>query len=236
MLSSFLDEAGWYAVGILGLLLMVSLGTGLYLWWPRWGKVRKALTIKRGVGLARLNFDLHRVTGSYFAAVLLILAFSGIYFVYPEYVAVLLRPFMSVTQGPVDLTSAPFPNPAPIPLSRGVAVALERFPNAELVQLNTPEGPSGVYEVRVHQPDEKSKPHLSSGVWVDQYNGAVLAVLDGKALTFGDTFVDLLWRLHSGEALGLPGRVLVCLTGFVPLVLYTTGIMQWLHRRRVRLG
>ncbi len=29
-----LDRFGWNAVGILGLLLMVSIGSGLYLWWP----------------------------------------------------------------------------------------------------------------------------------------------------------------------------------------------------------
>jgi len=34
------------------------------------------------------------------------------------------------------------------------------------------------------------------------------------------------------EALRLPGRILVWITGFVPLVLYATGIIRWLQKRR----
>ena len=39
-----LDRFGWNAVGILGLLLIVSVGTGVYLWWPGLRGIRNAFS------------------------------------------------------------------------------------------------------------------------------------------------------------------------------------------------
>ena len=69
-------------------------------------------------------------------------------------------------------------------------------------------------------------------VWLDQYSGAVLKVRDWRNFTAGDTFVAWLFPLHNGEAFGLTGRGIVCVTGFAPLVLYVTGIRMWWLKRR----
>ena len=71
-------------------------------------------------------------------------------------------------------------------------------------------------------------------MWIDQYNGKVLAVQDPNQFTAGETFLNLMWPLHSGEALGLAGRILWCVTGFAPLILYVSGIIRWLQKRRAK--
>lgn len=58
---------------------------------------------------------------------------------------------------------------------------------------------------------------------------------DPNRFTAGETFLNLMWPLHNGDALRLPGRILVCITGFVPLVLYVTGIIRWLQKRRAMI-
>lgn len=226
------EEPGWYAVGILGLVLIVSLVTGIYLWWPARGKLKEAFTIKRSAGFARMIFDLHRVTGITFAMVLFILAVGGVYFVYPDYVQELVRPFSAVADGPEGLTSTVLPGVKFISVDQALARAKQVFPDAEPIRLTTPDGTAGVYHVLMRQPSEVNITYPSTGASIDQYSGAVLASRDYNNFTGGEKLLALLWSLHNGEALGLPGRILVCITGFVPLILYVTGIMQWLRKRR----
>ena len=52
--------------------------------------------------------------------------------------------------------------------------------------------------------------------------------------TAGDTFLAWQWPLHSGEAFGWAGRLLVCAAGLPPLVLSVTGYTVWQARRRAR--
>jgi uncharacterized iron-regulated membrane protein len=46
---------------------------------------------------------------------------------------------------------------------------------------------------------------------------------------------DARFGLHHGEAFGLPGRVLACIAGLVPLGLAITGWLRWGDRRRACL-
>ncbi|UEP31835.1 MULTISPECIES: PepSY domain-containing protein [unclassified Burkholderia] len=41
-----MDGAGRQVVGCLGLIALISVGSGLYLWWPRRRNVRAALTVR----------------------------------------------------------------------------------------------------------------------------------------------------------------------------------------------
>jgi len=34
----------------------------------------------------------------------------------------------------------------------------------------------------------------------------------------------------------LPGRILACIAGLLPALLWVTGLMRWLHKRRARLA
>jgi uncharacterized iron-regulated membrane protein len=69
-------------------------------------------------------------------------------------------------------------------------------------------------------------------IWVDPYDGTILAVNDPHQYTAGQKFLEWQYPLHSGEAFGLPGRIFVLILGFVPLLLYVTGLIRWLQKRR----
>ena len=57
-------------VGLSGALLMISVLTGLIVWWPLTGRWRQALTVKRKASAERLHYDLHKTAGFYSALVL----------------------------------------------------------------------------------------------------------------------------------------------------------------------
>lgn len=56
----------------------------------------------------------------------------------------------------------------------------------------------------------------------------MLAVRDSNQFSAEDVFIGVQWAFHSGDALGLPGYILWCVVGLVPLALYITGIIRWL--------
>lgn len=227
-----LGKTGHNIVGILGLVLMVSLGTGLYLWWPSPNRVRQAFIIKRGAGKPRLMFDIHRVAGIYGILILFILAFSGVYLVYPDYI----NSIVAISPGqktPKKWASTAGPGSKPISIEQAVLIAKQVFPDAEVKRISTPNGVVGVYKFSLRQPSEIFKTsYPETQVWIDQYSGTILGSLDPKNYPMMKTFLSIQWELHSGQAFGLSGRILVCIVGLVPLILYITGFIRWLQKRR----
>jgi uncharacterized iron-regulated membrane protein len=220
-----------------GLFLFISALTGLYLWWPRWAKIKQALSIKPHASIERLCFDLHKTVGFYSAIVLLILAFTGFSFAYGDYIKTVIRYFSSVKARHLEdpeVKSIVMDNALPLSADNVLAIANSVFPDALLRGLVTPDGKEGVYEVHKMQTSEANQRWARSKVWIDQYSGKVLAIQDPNQFTAGETFLNLMWPLHSGEALGFIGRLFWCLIGLAPLVLYVTGIMRWLQKRRAK--
>ncbi|MFA5921549.1 MAG: PepSY-associated TM helix domain-containing protein [Methylococcaceae bacterium] len=238
--SADIGMLGFQIVGFLGVLLFISLGTGVYLWWPRRGKLRQALTIKQGASAVRLNYDVHKTLGIYSSIVLLVLAFTGFSFPYRDWVQPVVVKLSPVNappfKNPPELKSTPLPGIKAITLSQAVAVADQVFPDAELRWVATPNGSDGYYVVEKRQEGELNIRRPRSKVWVEQYSGKILKVENPNDFTAGDIFLNLMFILHNGEALGLPGRILVCLTGLVLPTLYVTGLLHWLRKRRARNG
>jgi uncharacterized iron-regulated membrane protein len=71
-------------------------------------------------------------------------------------------------------------------------------------------------------------------VWLHPNGGAVLKSKHHSQGSSGDTFVAWQLPLHNGKAFGVVGRVVVCLLGFVPLIMAVTGIVIWLRKSRAR--
>lgn len=230
-----LGEWGETAVGISGLLLLLSVFSGVYLWWPRRGKIGQALTINFRAGRTRLNFDLHRVSGLYVGLVLLVVSFSGISMIFPRYAQLMVRMFLPVSDAHRALKSMPQPGRSPIAPSRAIAAASSVFPDADLTSIDLPSmGPEGAYVVRLRQPGEVRKSGGASVVWVDQYRGDILHIRNPRTMSAGDRF--LLWQfpLHNGEAFGLPGRIVILLSGLSLPLLYVTGLSIWWRKHQAR--
>jgi uncharacterized iron-regulated membrane protein len=47
-----------------------------------------------------------------------------------------------------------------------------------------------------------------------------------------DVFMQWQWPLHSGQAFGWTGRILVFITGLICPVLLVTGVIRWLQKRK----
>jgi uncharacterized iron-regulated membrane protein len=68
--------------GALAVLLSVS--TGLLIWWPGIKNWRRSLLLRRGCGWRRFNWDLHGVIGFWGFGFAVVFAVSGLYLCFPE--------------------------------------------------------------------------------------------------------------------------------------------------------
>jgi len=74
--------AGREIVGAVGIAMLISSLSGIYLWWPGRGRLRAGLTTRRGFTLSR---NIHYLVGFYGSLMLAMLSFTGIYLAYPDF-------------------------------------------------------------------------------------------------------------------------------------------------------
>ncbi len=232
--SLLLEETGETIVGVVACVLFISVGSGMYLWWPARGNLRRAFTFTSGSSVIRRHHDLHKLGGMSGALVLLILSITGFYLAFPGPVTSTVRLFSPVRDDQSEVEPRAIPHDAAhrLPVTEVVAIAQRALPEAKLMWIGFPSRPDAVYSVGLRQPGEVREAEGQSQVWIDPYSGAVLRVRDSRTFTVGETIVTWLFPLHSGEAFGLTGRWIVLLTGFVPSLLYVTALRMWWLKRR----
>lgn len=229
-----LKDQGYLVAGLIALLLLFSLPTGLILWWPITGNWRAALTMKRSPNAQRLNLDLHRLAGLWTLPVLAALLVSGVYMDLPG-------PFMSglrllspgTRDGLGELAVAPLEGVTPIGPDEALAVARRAWPQGRLNYLLVPDAGRTTYQVTRSGVPGPSRFWSERTVAVDPWRAAVVGMRDAASRrTAGEAFVDWLWPLHSGKAFGWPGRILILLVGLSCPLLAVTGLLRWRRRRR----
>jgi len=236
--SFWLGANGSILTGTTALLMLVSLISGMVLWWPSRSRLRSALTIKRRASTERFNYDLHKVSGIYAALVLCILLFTGAYLSlqvpFPAQVKGLVSFFSPLTEKPKLFESTPIAGQAPIGINQAVSIANQLFPDGVITVVFLPVGDNGVFKVLKHKGNKIMFSSRQQTIVIDAYSGRLLYQTDQSKRTSGDIFNEWQLALHSGEAFGLTGQIIVLITGLAPLVLYVTGIIRWLQKRRVR--
>lgn len=223
-----------YVVGVPAIFLLVSTLVGLYLWWPRNGAWRQALTIKKGASAERVTLDIHKTIGLYLSPALIFMMCSGIYLIFEPQVKSVVALLSPVRETPKDLKSAPTSERPPLGADAVAAIADRVFPDGTLHSISFPKGPDGVFVVGKRADDEPNHADTSRNVTIDQYSGRILHVQDRTGFTAGERFLEWQYPLHSGEAFGNAGRAFILSLGFVPLILYVTGFLRWRHKRRAR--
>jgi uncharacterized iron-regulated membrane protein len=231
--SLLLGTQGSTVVAIIGIVCLMSLISGLVLWWPRLRTLKKSLALRWRHGNARHVYDLHVLPGVYGAVFLLLLTITGVVLARPDWVAPVLSGVSSLHASP-PLRSTLVPGATRITADVAHAIAQREFPEGQLRWLETPDSPEGVYFVRLEQPGEPGRRFPITRVWIDQYSGEVLHSYNPLAASGADTFMAWQHPLHSGEAFGAVGRLLAFLSGLLPTLLLATGFLRWQQKRRAR--
>jgi uncharacterized iron-regulated membrane protein len=241
---------GTVLLGIVALLWAIDCFVGFYLtlpartksagrgWWPRW---KLAWQIKRGASFTRLNLDIHRAGGLWFWLVTFVLALSSVALnLGDEVFKPAVRLFGALSADPFDAVGKRPSLPQRMPrIDHTEAAALGR------AALSDASGPMYLgylsYLPDRHaywvafRPAERESRFMALGetwVFVDADTGAVRHRSRFEDATAADTFVELQLPLHSGQAFGLPGRIVICVSGLLVAVLSITGVIIWWKKRR----
>jgi uncharacterized iron-regulated membrane protein len=206
-------------------------------WWQRW---KPAWLIKRGAGASRLTFDVHRAGGLWLWGMLFMLAMSGMYFNLAQEV---FRPVVSLfgTLSPNPAQTLPKRygvQPAP-QLSFEAAIERARALLPEQAHGMQPDfvgymPAQGVYRVGFREPT-RSEAAFTLGfeqVFLDADTGQLRGQRGYDSGTPADKFLAWQFPLHSGQILGLPGRIVVCITGLATAMLSITGVLIWTRKRK----
>jgi uncharacterized iron-regulated membrane protein len=227
-------KTGGVIVGIMGVILLFSVLTGLIVWWPLTGNWRRVLSIKRRASVERFNHDLHQTSGFYTFPILFAVLLSGVYMNLPDQFMALVKQLSPGTQGFMDNPhSLSAEGKKPIDLAQALSIVQSRYPEGRLGGMSFPAGETGIYSITMSDVPNLSRFWSERQIFIDQYTGAILKVQDPSTRsTAGQTFVDWQWPLHSGKAFGWTGRILVFLSGLACPVLFVTGLIRWLQKRR----
>lgn len=227
-------EGGKTVTGVTGLMLFLSSLLGLALWWPKtnWTSLRKSLTVRGNLTSRQFSYSFHRAAGFFVTPVLALLGFSGMVMNLPDVV----RPLIGAvsTLEPTDkLANSAAEGRKVISVTAAMASAQHALPDGRIsrVTLGTLKAP---YEIRMRQSAEVRKGDGNTRISIDAYNAEVLRVRNPLTAPSGDTFLNWMFPLHTGEAFGLPGRMLISFTGMMPLLFMVTGLVLWLGRRALK--
>jgi uncharacterized iron-regulated membrane protein len=215
-------------VGVVGIGMLISALSGIYLWWPA-GRLRmRALGFRRGFALDR---NLHYTFGIWGALVLAVLSFTGLFLAFQDAGRTVVAAFGTVSPSPRGLQSAPGSGDAIAP-DEAVAIAQHRVANADVIGIGLPVGPRAAYRVNLRETGDTAA-RSTTVVYIDARSGVILHAVD-QATRGGDAFLAWQRMLHEGSALGIVWRFLTFLGGMLPALLMVTGLIIWLRKRRLR--
>jgi len=217
-------------VGVVGVAMLISSLSGIYLWWPRRRFGARDFGFRHGFTRSR---NLHYTFGFYSSLVLAMLAFTGIAISFPEAARSAVAVFGKRSESPRNFQATPAAGGKSISMDRAADVARELYPNATVIGVGAPSGPGGTFRVALREAGDDG-PRPVTQVLIDPISGAVLRTVDRAGQTPGDAFLAYQRPLHEGATLGAIGRSAIFVVGFLPALFVVTGSMIWLRGRRAR--
>lgn len=234
--SMLLGDFGKTLMGVVALLWLLSSPIGVALAWPASGNWRPVFSVKWDARPVRRHFELHRVIGLVSSLVMLIMSLSAVYLAFPEgFRAVVRSVSPAVEVNPRAAASTQGAGPATP--EEAMRAAVLQYPGA-VARGIVFKPDQGLYEVRVRL-DGDINLHKGTGrVVVDKHTGRIVSSQSFRQSDgAGDTFVAWMFPLHSGQAFGTAGRLIIACMGLVAAFMSFSGVrLWWLRRQALKRG
>ncbi len=213
--------------GFMGLAWCIDHLISIYLSLPKLEKWRASFLVSGRWGSLRNWFDMHRAVGMWMIPVTFTVALTGTVLSIPT----ISHHVVEIFSEPTGRLHYKWEDPAAelthsrtreIVEGAGIVAkdihSIRYFPYTDAIAIRT-----------FHERDLDDQGRMwnyyriSSGDYIDQRHD--------NGSTAGDTFFAWQYPLHSGKAFGLPGRILVFISGLVTMLLCGSGWYLWIKRR-----
>lgn len=214
--------SGRAIVGWIGVAMLISSLSGIYLWWPRNGAFRIGLRWRRSDST---NANLHHLLGFWISIPLAVVSLTGIYLGFPQQGRDLLSTVAPMT--PRAGFGAPARQTALNP-DQALAQAINQTPGAKPAALFLATGKPGeapIWRIQLRDTNGDTKTLL-----VDDRSGIATPVV----VQSGDTVSQWIRWIHEGSHSGPIWKLIVLLCGVLPPLFTVTGTIMWLRRRQRR--
>lgn len=223
-----LGKIGSYIVGITGLILMFFVISGIYIWLPKrdafWHKVQRTFQFSKHLIVQKL----HHTLGLSFSVILLISAITGFLTIFDLSYQV-MRPVRGEALRVDDMERK-----SECSYEEQLAVVKNMTPMMEknLISIHFCTAKNGLMKVSYG---------LHNRNFLDGYGRIVVDPKTNKTLQEANSEKDpsswnikrlTIYPIHTGEYLGMFGRVIVFLSGLALMTLFWTGLTLYLRRRR----
>ena len=215
--SLMVPGVGRQIVGWVGVAMLVSALTGLWLWWPVTGSVRRGLRWRRQPST---NANLHHQAGFWIALPLAMLSFTGVWISFPAFFGNL-----SGAAAPAGPSGGPALPLVDTGLSADAALAAaQAHATGPLVSIAWPTTRSAEWTVGFARAGGNAE------VKVSDADGIAAPPAPPRPETFART----MRRWHDGTGMGPVWQVIIFIGGILPALLAVTGFLMWLKSRRWR--
>ncbi|MDR7129534.1 putative iron-regulated membrane protein [Algoriphagus sp. 4150] len=227
-------EIGQPIVGIATIVFVISLITGLVLWWPKnksAAKQRFWFRWKAGTKWKRKNYDLHNILGYYMMVFALIISLTGLVWAFDwfensvSWIANGGRTIESVEEI-ISSDTANFTSNRPVDLVFEQTQKL--YPNAVRYLISLPKDSLSAQAVHI----KFSSRFDDTTIYFDRYTGEQLKTIGWNDKNNGEKMNFLNYDIHLGSILGFPGKVLAFLASLVSASLPVTGFLIWWGRKK----
>jgi len=235
-------DIGKPLVGYSVIVFVITLITGIVLWWPKkWNRrtIKRNFIFRKRAPLSRINFDLHNVLGGYATLILLILSLTGLIWSFEWF----SKSVYSLTSGGKELIPYTLPQSDTLNISHRKPNALDKLyiqlreeePEATTFYFALPGKNDGV--IRVSIVHERGSYYKTDNLFFDQYT---LKPLEGSGPYAGryseasaaDKLRRMNLEIHDGRIFGLFGKILVFIAALIGASLPVTGVIIWYRKKR----
>ncbi|HEX8063134.1 MAG TPA: PepSY-associated TM helix domain-containing protein, partial [Allosphingosinicella sp.] len=208
-------------VGWVGVAMLLSSLTGLWLWWPLGGRFTRGMKWRRR---STTSANLHHQGGFWIALPLAVLSFTGAWISFPAFFAALSGDPAgpSMAERMRRMAAPPAVRPRLTPDS--ALAAARPLAGGDLVSLAWPGEKDPKWKIAFARPGGNAE------VTVDDRT----SVANPPKPPQPETTARLMRRIHDGTGMGALWRTVIFLGGLIPALLAVTGILMWLHLRRSR--
>ena len=217
--SLMLPGVGRQIVGWIGMAMLFSSLTGLWLWWPTAGRLRRAFRFGRH---RNLDHNLHQTFGFWIALPLFVLSLTGVWISFPSWFAGVDGPRPKGPDRALLMRAQPLEAPS-TPLGDAVAHAQAAAQGAvRSVAWPTDQKPAWTIEIAAKGP--------SAQISIADKDGAA-TIAPRAARPQPETTARLMRRIHDGTNMGLVWQIIIFLGGLIPAGLAITGVIMWWRAR-----
>lgn len=209
------------------MLTLVSLLTGLYLWWPV-----KRVRIGGAWWSARFWYDLHSSMGFFSLLPVLVLATTGAILGFQDQVAWFIDK-VSTSKTINKDQSIPSPRPEPekaqITPDQAVAIAIAQLRGTVPYRIQMPRY-GGFYVVSLEYPHHRL---IGAGdsFTLDPGSGEIVSAHLSSDLSSRARFMAANGAIHDGSIWGVPGRIIAALVSILLPLQAVSGLLIWLRRK-----